>query len=672
MASTVQIIFHEVPNVNERIEIREALFGSILNEIFKVQRLASAQVTLPTDNGGGVYAGFVSAYYRSAFNADYNAGSSFFNVTVTFGATGSGLGTVNIEARYPNMEFEVLINTTTATININNESETDFAIDSLTFGQASVNPCANISVSIETTDLATKILQPFIDNSNTDNPIVFDWPRGMTFTLELENADNYFISEQITTPDLLNAANFSMTINNSPFGATVLILNNGAVQGLELEYSLDGISWFEENVFSGLLDDQYTLHVRDQYGCSFTQPFAITDTALYVPVAYVSKTNAIQFAERVTFGDSINYKKDENTLSCEVDDEVKFQEIQLWQTSDVVPTQFKSNYATLSAKVIKPDLSEDVVTIVKKSNFIGLKDKRDAFKYNLGNGKTGIYFLSGDIYDYNTNVVIEPYALNGFLPNWGVAGNYVSIGSAFFLIEEIIFDEARNAKVLVIQNIYTGNDAAIVVGSIYNLQNYEVYEFEVDMLDYLGMDIRVKIEMTDPNFQAKSWLSEIGRVAVRHQNTVEIRYFNTSNTDIYYTSGIEFKIRQLLIDKAGYFKDESEINPTDTNVVLVDAKVYEGDEFRFEPETKQIAQKLVRALSHQYVFMDEVGYVKDGEMDSEKQNLSNAYVCTQRMLKSGNSYTSQSFSIGNALYDGVPAQIPGLVNYNDGFVRYQP
>ncbi len=41
--------------------------------------------------------------------------------------------------------------------------------------------------------------------------------------------------------------------------------------------------------------------------------------------------------------------------------------------------------------------------IYKKSNNIGIKDKRDAIKYNLGGGKTGIYFNSGNIYNFDTN-----------------------------------------------------------------------------------------------------------------------------------------------------------------------------------------------------------------------------------------------------------------------------
>jgi hypothetical protein len=36
---------------------------------------------------------------------------------------------------------------------------------------------------------------------------------------------------------------------------------------------------------------------------------------------------------------------------------------------------------------------------------------------------------------------------------------------------------------MVILNIYTGIDISIVVGSIYNDFNYEVYEFTIDMVN---------------------------------------------------------------------------------------------------------------------------------------------------------------------------------------------
>jgi hypothetical protein len=98
--------------------------------------------------------------------------------------------------------------------------------------------------------------------------------------------------------------------------------------------------------------------------------------------------------------------------------------------------------------VIKSDATEDIISVEKKTSNIGNKDKRDAIKFNYGNGKTGIYFQSGNIYDYATDEIIETFALNGYLPFWASSGNYVQIGLSWFLIEDVIFDESRNCEAI--------------------------------------------------------------------------------------------------------------------------------------------------------------------------------------------------------------------------------
>lgn len=664
--SFVDIDFVSVPDPNQAIFLVETSQGINILETFKAFRLAANQTKIPKFTT--TYLGFISTNYKDAVNMDANV-TNIFTVQWTEGIAGSGLGTVRITANFPNAVFEVDLNTTDAVISITNEDDPVFEIDELEISEADTNKCMNVEVSVATSVLAVDILEPFELIGNTDNPIVFDWMRGQTFNLKLKDANDYIINQTVTTPPLLNSANFGITINPSPSGSTVIV-NNTNSDGLELEYSLNGTAWQDENVFPSLGVDTYTLYVRDQYGCSFQKEFTINDTNIYIPYEYYSKSNAITMAKQVTFGDASNYRNDENTLSCQVEDEVKFKEIQLFQTADKVPSQFLSNYSTLTATVIKPDASTVSIPIVKKSNHIGIKDKRDAIKYDRGGGKTGIYFQSGNIYDYDTNAIIDTYSLMGYLPYWGVAGNYISLGASFYQIEDVVIDESKNSRVLVIDNVYTGVDAPQIVGSIFNYHVFEVYEYVVDMAAYDGLDIKVKLEMTDPNFETVIYNSELINVKVRHENTVEIKYRNIDNTDVFWATGIEYIIRQQLIDKEGYLLDESEIELTDTSVVLIEGSIYEGDIFHFEPNTKQVMQKIARALSSKVVFLDETGYKKNGNIEIEKQQLSNAYVIDAKMLKNGQIYQSQSFGVEIGLYDSAPIEIPGLVDYNDGFVQY--
>ncbi|EJL66314.1 hypothetical protein [Flavobacterium sp. CF136] len=671
--SKITIVFNDVPVDGNILNIAETTQSRYLSEVFKETRLASYQTQIPgflPDDGihPDRYIGFISNYYKSAFNLDHNIGSQF-TITSINGPTDSGTGTVIIEANYPNAFFIVDINTADVDVTIENEEALpDFNIIDTSFDAATTNQCQNVKVIVETDELATKILSPISVNPNTDNPLSFDWLRGDTINLLLEDVNGTQVSQLIVLPSLLTASNFTINVNNSPNGATVTV-ENVNTSGLDLEYSLNNSTWQTENVFSGLDVGNFTLYVRDQFGCSFNKPFSVNEFGIQSPYFYISKANSIRYANRITWGDSENYKNDENTLSCEVDVELPYKEYQQFQSADIPATQFKSNYASNVATVIKEDLTEVNVPIVKKTNNIGIKDKRDARKYNLGDGKTGVYFLSGNTYDYDTDVVSGTYSLNGLLPEWAIVGNYIVISNAWFLIEQIVYDETKNADVIVFSQNYIGPEISVVAGSIFNRFNYEVYEYSIDMVNYIDQKFRVRLVNSDPNFTTITHLSEVIWSKVKHDNVLEIHYYNTTNTDVFYSTGIEFKIRIPYTIIRGKVDEDSEVHKTDTDTILLTADLYEGDEVVFEPVTKEIWRKIMIALSHERVWLNGVGYVKNGSFNTEGPlEKSNLYVLTANMLKTGNVYNSQGS--GNLDFDGTEIEVPGLISTESGYVSY--
>jgi hypothetical protein len=439
-----------------------------------------------------------------------------------------------------------------------------------------------------------------------------------------------------------------------------------------MEYSLDGTDWQSSNTFNSLAIGNYTLYVRDNFGCSFQKDFSVNAFGSGTPYFYISKSNSIRFANRITWGDSANYKTDENTLSSEAfakDANLAYQEIQQFQSADVITTQFKSNYDTNTAKIIKSDLSEVNVPVFKKTNNIGIKDKRDARLYDLRDGKTGIYFTSGNIYDFDTNAVTASHFLNGTVPDWAIYGSYIKVNNDWFLIEEVIFDETKNADVIVISDNYSGSEMAVVVGSIYNLFNYEVYEFAIDMVDYIDQYFQVRINNTSSNFPEIIHLSEKIWCKVKHDKVLEIRYSNSTNTDMFYATGIENLIRIPYTFFKGKTDEESDVHKTDTNTILLNAQNYEVDEIVFEPVTKEIWRKLTQALSHENLTINGVGYVKNGNFNTEGPlDESNLYVLTATMIKTGSVYNSQIS--GSLDFNTTSIEIPGLISTEDGFVKY--
>lgn len=557
---------------------------------------------------------------------------------------------------HPSIQFEI------------NNSSTLFGIETVEFVEASTAPCSTIGVLVTTSELATQIISPTSVEDNTENPFYFEIGRGLPILIRCQNADGLEDSRSITTP-LMMSPNIFFQINNSPNGATVII-SYPYPSELVIEYSLDGIAWQESNVFNGLPSGNYTAYVRDQYGCQHSKEFLIDDIGLNSPFFYISKSMSIRFANRIIWGDAGNYKTDENTLSFEVDAKCAHCDLQRFQSADVIRTQFLSNYGERIATVIRQNGEEIDVPIQKLTDNIGLKDRRDARKYDLGNGHTGVYFINGSTYDFDSGAVIGNYTLNGALPEWAQVGKYFAMDLAWFLIEDIIFDESKNADVIVISNVYSGPDILQNVRAIYNRFEYEIYEFSIDMIDYLDEKIQVRIKNNDANFPELTHLSEYISVKVRHEDTLEIKYRNGSNTDVVYATGIENLLRIPYTSINGSYEEENENYKTDTNAVLLNSEMYEIDEFVFEPLTKELWRKLCQALSHEFVFIDGVGYTKNDEFDTEGPlDDSNLYVLKATMVKNGNVYNSSG--VIDSGYGASPIEIPGFIETDtNGFVRY--
>lgn len=674
--SKIILTFHDDLTLNQGIGFTTTEIGSTfpiaMSFIWKNTRAGFGQVTIGTpivDSEGERSA----INFIQAFNLDWNWSNSQFTVT-------RNVNVVTIEWKFTNKEFSAFYCTSDAlvepkpllgsvTSDIVNESEA-ISITSVSFAEATTNPCQNVKVIVETNIDIENIITPVSASAIESTTYEFDFLRGQNITILVEDANGFQDHTGGPTPSLLSPNDFVLQLNVSPGGTTVIASNSVAV-GLDFEYSLDNTTWQTSNVFSGLVAGNYTLYVRDQLGCSTSKTFVVDEYGIQTPYFYISKANSIRFANRIDFGDAGNYKTDENTLSCEVDVLLPYHEVQLFQTADVITTQFKSNYETNTAKVIRANGDEVAVPVVKKSNYIGNKDSRDARKYDLGSGKTGIYFTSGNIYDYTTGFPTgETHYLNGGLPIWAKSGGYVKVDTEWFLIEDVLFDESKNAEIMVISSSYSGADVSVIAGTIYNIFDYEIYEFTIDMVDYIDEVIRVSIIAEDDNFTTITLLSEDINVQVNHEFTKAIEYWNEDNNDVFYATGIKHKIRLPYHKRSGDVDESSEVHKTDVSSVLLSSELYEVDEFKFEPVTKEIWRKLMIALSCKNVLIDGVGYVKNNGFDTEGPlEDTNLYVLTAKMIKTGNVFTSEIS--GSVDFNSTNIEVPGLIDIGSGgFLKY--
>ena len=464
-------------------------------------------------------------------------------------------------------------------------------------------------------------------------------PRETSQTITVKDSVGSTGFIRILTPDILVSSNVTSSFINSPSGATIKVFVSG-IRLLTLQYSLDNIVFQSSNIFSGILEGNYTIYVRDQLGgvanISLTIPnFEEGGVAERFPYSDLpSKSNSIRFARYVNWGNCSDYKNDENTLSWQLPfTENACEYNQLFQGCDIITTQIKSNYKNIAVTVLDDNEGER------------------------------------DINVYYTGEVTGTYSLNGNLPAWGVIGNYVFYKGDWIEISNIIYDNSKSAYVLVLDVIYTSFGESLTVRSLYDSETYDIYEFKVDMSDYSNSKIQVNITQTDDNvsFPDEVYLSEIIDVAEIQEGTLSIEYYNDNNTDIFYATGIKNKIRIPIEYFAGGYADNVESERTDSNTYLINSEGYENDLIAFKLMPKQMMRKVVQALSHKFVFLNDVQYVKEESPEIVSLIGSNLYRLNAQMTKSNAVYTArgknETFSLGSF-------EVPSLLEIDtEGYLK---
>lgn len=674
--SRIEITFNEDLLLDEVVHFEKKYNdGTIFSdwhdvtETWKTQRLAQNQVSIgfPSQIQGERSA----INFVNAINLDYN----FYhtqNGNQINGVTRIGNKVIIKVNKFWNFRIsDPNLNSSNVTVDIFNFSANLFFIENVSYLPAVTNgTCSHYRVAVNANENITEysVNNGSFISANSDT-IYFEVLRNQNLSFLVKNAQNdenerHYTNLQV--PSFFD--NLNVTVNASPNGATAIAQIETNL--LEVQYSLDDITYQESNVFSGLEEGNYTLYAKDNLGCKISEDFYVDEFGIIEPYFYVPKSNAIRFAHVVNWDDCSNYKTDDNTLSCQENVETPKEYTQLFQTCDIIPIQIHSGYNINTCNVIDEDDNIIEIPFTIKSNFMRRKDMRDARIFNAGNNQTGIYFISGNIYDYDTGIDTgNDYVLNGNLPEFAEVGNYFSINNIWHQIEQIKYDYDKNADVLILNSIYTGQDESVIVSSIYNVEIFEVYELSIDFSNYMDKCLRVQILAQDDNFEDIEIISEKISVKVRHKNTSLIRYKNSTNTDVYYSTGIEFKVRLEVESIYAEDEEESSVSISDTQSKIYKANIRERNVFEWSALSTEMMRKLKQILIHDTLSIDNVAYAKNDSPEVEHIKHTNLYLVTSKMLKAGKNFNSNA-SLGGFEFSGGNVEVPNLVDFGGGFVEY--
>jgi len=510
--------------------------------------------------------------------------------------------------------------------------------------------------------------------STVDTPNVYKevgLTRGLVYEVYMIDVLDVEVFVGTFENDTLTSEKINVHVTQSLTGATlnVVVTNTDT---LTLEYSLNGSDWQSSNIFTGQVEVvDATMYVKDEWGCEKTKLYTIDAFGTRAAYLVISDANSISVKEQVDVDELTIFRNSINTLAHQEFPQVKQCEILRFMTGDTTTIQIKSNYTTITPTLRHEDLTEDVLSITKMSNNLNRYIRMDAVYYEYSNGKTGIYFEAGNVYD-EFGSPIDTYTLGGNLPDFAVVGNQLTIigGLGTFDIEDVVYDSIKKKKAIIINLVYPGvGEEAIQVESVYDLLPFEVYEFDIVWNTYGEGLYDLKIENTHAEYGTVTHLSENINISDLQEDTVAIKYFNNNNRDIFYKYGIEHFIRIPLLHKRAVPNDTTEINITDDGTDVVQSDVKELDEFQFDTVSQTLMRKIVLALSSENVYIQDIGYAKFESVSFVNEDNTNGYLITATMIKTGVNYSTNRDGISEDIFTDDVFDVPAFITDGTGHIK---
>ncbi|AKG94284.1 virion structural protein [Polaribacter phage P12002S] len=471
--------------------------------------------------------------------------------------------------------------------------------------------------------------------SNEETPITIPLTRGGVDNIRVTDTLGETIGTiSSTTPRKLISSDITNTVINLSSGTTINIsVSYISPYVSPYAYSLDGVNYQEENVYTSLAEGDYTIYVKDNLGCVTTKSISIDGyTDLTETVFSISEINPFIFSKYE--GGKKNYL---NTLSCNELRQIAYPYYQNYLEEDVITTQFKTNAKYINVFTIDSDLNTNELSTVKRTENIGLSAKSTCTYFDLGDGKSGVYFGVVDLLNPLNDDVIGDANYGFTLPEWAnKEGGLVAIeGLGQVPIDGVGYSETYQSFILEFNIAFSGSSDR-KISAEYNLQPYEIYEFLTTMSNEpLSFNIVIEVGTDSDNIDF-TYISEKIKRVEDEEFLFDINYYTDDKRnlgDMVYQTGIKNKIRlkgyttYLGEQTTDGYNGDKEYYPTDNTV-------YRSEKFSFMRVSTAMAHKLRLVFAHSYININGIEY-KLSEVPEVPEkafnNLKNFFVT----LKSG-------------------------------------
>lgn len=623
-----------------------------------------------------------ATFYAYYLNQDYNnnlftVSAAGNTVTVTALTSGSIFSSVFIDSSIGSVVTE---NEDTVEIN-----KTQLSIQEFEYLQADDTPCGKFKLRLES-DFNFDFYQinnSTFNNNPKDNILEIDLLRDVSYTVQLKRSVFQKPDVIARFPQLgrliipsLKEENFNIK-SSSVIGSGTINITPNFTSLVTYQYSIDnGVTWVNNGVFTGLANGNYTILIRDKFinnllGCQISKDFALGLEANKKPFISISKANSLYFAKQENTDNISKFQNDDNSFSSINKSTINYCNEALFELIDETRIQVKSSYDSLIVTLRSEEGNIYNLPFNQRTNNLGLFKSLDCVVEYYNATQSIIYFNSGNEYNEAGNI-IGNYSLNGNLPDFAIVGETIELDNYGPLeIKDIIYLDSIDKRCIVVDIRSTGLiPQLLIVKALYNVLDYNIFDFDILWAFYSEGIYDVLIEFTDDNFDSEFYLSENINLKAEHEGSVHIRAFNTNNRDIFYKYDIYPTIRVNLFDKYYIIKDEIENNITDNSVEIVKSTVNEGTTFVFDELTREAGIKLALFLSCEFVFIDGIGYAKSDSLSFEPIEFTNMQSMTAQMLKTQINYNNL-ININTGIDFGVESvDVPNFIIQNTNFIKF--
>lgn len=610
MASTITLTFGTSTDVsiNTSINVKINIGGSQISqkiETFRASRTVNNTVAIPSPYSDS----FVAFNYASAWNFDYN---NYGGVNVLPATVSSNVVTItmlNSDWQFDSVIGTAIDNGSTTVVIANDAPVIATSVSINGYSKSVGNECTKCLVEIACTGGVAPYniyggSTGYMPNQTSPISVLID-----------RSVSNYISVTDSTNEDIGHVTTFAnRKVEVSDISTSVLNLSTGSTVNVTVAfisssvspytYSIDGTNYQSANVFTGQAPGTYTIYVKDNFDCVASKQIVIDGTTTVTQTVFdISAINALRFAKYDT-----GKKNQKNTLSNNELRLTSHTYFQQYLENDIITTQFKTNAQYINCFYLDKDSAVTQLTEIKKTNNIGLRQKSTSTYFDLGNGKSGIYFGVVNLLDYDTDAFVETVNYGSALPQWAnTQGSLVIIdGIGQVPIDNWVYSEDYNSFVLEFNIAYTGSPITNkVISAEYNLQPYEIYEFNTLVTKDCNVVIEVGTAIDDIKF---TYISECIKMVEDSKFLFEITYWDDENKgNMNYQTGIKHKLR--LNGYQDYIgEQETEGYNGDKEFYVTDNVIYDVQKFTFNQLSSQIAAKLRLIVAHGYLLINGLYY----------------------------------------------------------------